>query len=710
MLSPRTTKILKTIIPLALGFGLIAYSYWSTTEEDRTQIAFYISKAPPLWILLSVLIGIASHVSRAIRWNYLLDPLGYQPKLQSNVMIILMAYLANLGIPRSGEVLRATALTTYEKVPFEKGFGTIVTERLIDLIMLFIIIGIAMLLQTQVILDYLDQQGLGLFAGLGILLAGILGLWLGIRVLRTSQSGFAFRIRTFLDGLMSGITSVFKMKNKGLFLGHTFFIWFAYIAMFWVIKYTIPETQDLQLSQILVAFVAGAFAMTTTNGGIGLYPIAVSGALGLYGIDPVSGNAFGWIMWIAQTLMVVVFGAISFLLLPLLHRNPVGQAEVSFMKHLTFILTLFLMGQAFAQSTVESFESYYLQEERNIRISLPENYDAEKTYPLILVLDAEYLFDMVVANARFYHNSARMPSSIIIGVDHQDEYLRERDFSFDEESGYLTSESDAYYSFLEKELLPYCEKQFSIAPFKMFIGYDRTAALGNFFLYGERSPFTAYLSISPVMPTDMENLVPSRLLDHSQQLFYNLVLEKEPTPDRQRILQLNQSIASIQRKGLHYYFDQYESPDHTTVVAYGISKAFDNVFKLFRPITPMEYKKEILTSNEPVIEYLFNKYGMIEELLGFKKPYELNDVMAIYAASRKKEDFESLKELAEICKKQWPESMIGYFFQAEYFEYMGEVKKALRAFEKAYQKEEIDFLTKELAYDKIASIKDDFGY
>ena len=327
MLSPRISKILKTIIPLVLGFGLIAYSYFSTTEEDRAQIAYYITKAPPLWIFLSVLIGIGSHVSRAIRWNYLLDPLGYQPKLQSNVMIILMAYLANLGIPRSGEVLRATALATYEKVPFEKGFGTIVTERLIDLIMLFLIIGITMLLQTQVILDYLKQSGFGLFTGLGFLIGGILFMWFGLRLLRTSQSGFAFRVRTFLDGLMSGVTSIFKMNNKGLFLGHTLFIWLAYIAMFWVIKYTIPETQDLHVSQILVAFVAGAFAMTTTNGGIGLYPIAVGGALGLYGIDPVSGNAFGWIMWIAQTLMVVVFGAISFLLLPLLHRNPAGKRK-----------------------------------------------------------------------------------------------------------------------------------------------------------------------------------------------------------------------------------------------------------------------------------------------------------------------------------------------------------------------------------------------
>jgi hypothetical protein len=111
------------------------------------------------------------------------------------------------------------------------------------------------------------------------------------------------------------------MKNKWSFVLHTLFIWLAYIAMFWVIKYTVLETVDLSVSQLLVAFVAGAFAMSATNGGIGIYPIAVSSALAIFGISKVSGDAFGWIMWISQTLMIVVFGAISFLILPLWNRN-----------------------------------------------------------------------------------------------------------------------------------------------------------------------------------------------------------------------------------------------------------------------------------------------------------------------------------------------------------------------------------------------------
>jgi uncharacterized protein (TIRG00374 family) len=320
-LNTQLKKILKTILPIALGVFLVWYSYSITSAEDRQQIIHYIRDANMFWVGLSILIGILSHVSRAIRWNYLLKPLGYHPKIINNILIILMAYLTNLGIPRSGEFLRATALATYEDVPFQKGFGTIVTERIVDLIMLLLIILIALISQTDIIYGYLKEHGFGLSLSITILGVGILSLFLVLAFLKKSNSSLAQRIKTFIKGLLDGVLSIFKMKNKWAFLGHTLFIWIAYVAMFWVVKYTVAETAGLTLSQMLVAFVAGAFAMTTTNGGVGLYPIAVSSSLSIFGISAVSGDAFGWIMWIAQTLMVVVFGAISFLILPLLNRN-----------------------------------------------------------------------------------------------------------------------------------------------------------------------------------------------------------------------------------------------------------------------------------------------------------------------------------------------------------------------------------------------------
>ncbi|NKI31480.1 alpha/beta hydrolase [Croceivirga thetidis] len=363
-----------------------------------------------------------------------------------------------------------------------------------------------------------------------------------------------------------------------------------------------------------------------------------------------------------------------------------------------------------AQVTSEKFDSYILQDSRQLQYFFPEDYTEEKKYPLILVLDAEYLFDMVVANAKFYGTYQRMPEAIIVGVNQVSYDLRWEDCDFEQTTGLPTDNAQEFYDFIGKELIPYLEGTYSIAPFKMFIGYDITANFGNYFLFEDQSIFNSYLIISPLLATEMEARVPARLTDLKQQIFYNLVLEKENTEDRNRILQMDRAITSIDKENIRYFFDQYEEPDHTSIAAYGISKAFDNVFKIFRPISPKEYKEKILTSDQPVFQYLLDKYAMIENLLGFEKEIELNDVMAIYAGVLKKEDYESLGELAKLCKKTYPETMLGFYFEGEYLEYIGEPKKAKKAFEKSFLMEEIDFLTKEMAIEKIDALKADFGY
>lgn len=375
-----------------------------------------------------------------------------------------------------------------------------------------------------------------------------------------------------------------------------------------------------------------------------------------------------------------------------------------------FTLVALLCFSTNAQVKQEIFESFKLQERRDVSYYFPEDYSDEKKYPLIVVLDADYLFDLVVANAKFYSEHIRMPEAIIVGVHQSEHDLRWEDCDFEQSTGLPTEKGKLFYEFLGTELIPYLETNYSIAPFKMFIGYDITANFGNYFLFKDRSLFNSYVTISPVLATEMESRVPSRLLDLDQEIFYNVVLEKEKTEDRQRMLQMDNAIKSISKENIHYFFDQYDDPDHISIAAYGISKAFDNVFKLFRPISPKEYKEQILKSEDPVFNYLRDKYDRIEELLGFQKQVELNDIMAIYAASIKKEDYESLKDLSKICKKSYPETMMGFYFEGEYLELLGEPKKAKKAFEKAYQMEEIDFLTKELAVEKIDALKADFGY
>jgi hypothetical protein len=380
------------------------------------------------------------------------------------------------------------------------------------------------------------------------------------------------------------------------------------------------------------------------------------------------------------------------------------------MQRFLIVLALFVCFGLNAQITKEIFESYKLQERRDVSYYFPENYDKEKKHPLIVVLDGDYLFEQVVATAKFYSKFHGMPESIIVGIHQSEDSIRLDDCAFDMETGLPLEKGSKFFEFLGMEIIPYLDLNYNTAPFKMVVGYDITANFQNYWLFKERSLFNAYINISPTLAPEMETRIPARLKAMNKQIFYQLILEGERSRDTPRILELNNAIKVIDKESLHYYFDEYPSADHISIATYGIGKAFDNIFGMFKPISPKEYKTQILTSVDPVFNYLENKYKSIEDLFGIRKPVDLNDVMAIYAGTRKKEDFESLKPLSDLCKVEFPNTMLGFYFEGEYYEQMGEPKKALRTFEKAFGMEEIDFLTKEMALEKMDALKADFGF
>ncbi len=380
------------------------------------------------------------------------------------------------------------------------------------------------------------------------------------------------------------------------------------------------------------------------------------------------------------------------------------------MKRLISVFTLFICLCVSAQVKQEIFESFKLQERRDVRYYFPEDYVKEKKYPLIVVLDGEYLFDQVVATAKYYSTFHGMPQSIIVGIDQLKNGLRFEDCAFDPNSGLPSDKAKSFFEFLGMEIIPYLDLNYSTAPFKMVVGYDITANFQNYWLFKENSLFNSYINISPTLAPQMETRVPERLAAFDKQIFYQLILEGEKNNDTPRILAMDKAIKEISKESLHYYFDEYPGADHISIGTYGLGKAFDNIFGMFKPISPKEYKTKILTSDEPVFKYLEDKYQGIEDLFGFRKSVDLNDVMAIYAGIRKKEDNESLKLLSDLCKKEFPSTMLGFYFEGEYYEQLGEPKKALKTFEKAFGMEEIDFLTKEMALEKIDALKADFGF
>ena len=312
---------LKVILPLAVGLFFVYLSYNTTSKEDRNLIYSFIQKADLRFVILSVFFGILSHLSRAYRWKYLLSPLGYEPRFINSALAVLIAYIANLGIPRSGELLRATTLSSYEKIPFEKTFGTIVAERLVDLLILIGFVLTSLLLQFDIIWSILSKKKISplqILIGLAFVIIGYIALK---NLFALSQNPLLMRIKNFFWGVAEGVMSLKNMPNKGLFIGHTLFIWLMYLAMFYVIKWTVPETASLGMNAMLPAFVVGGLAISATNGGIGIYTFSVALVLAAFNISNESGLAFGWIMWTSQTLMIIIFGSLSFFVLPLVNRQ-----------------------------------------------------------------------------------------------------------------------------------------------------------------------------------------------------------------------------------------------------------------------------------------------------------------------------------------------------------------------------------------------------
>ena len=316
MAQPKT--ILKVGVPLLLGVGLVWYSLSKISVSTLVQ---YFKDANYSWICLGVVLGILIQVSRAYRWRFMAEPLGYKPKFGNSLMAVYAAYLINFTIPRAGEIARSTILKNYEGIPFEKGFGTIVAERIADTVMLLLIIVIALFLEFEFIYKFFADK----FNPIALVLAGVVLLILGIALLlfiTKSTSKFALKVKGFVMGLIEGMLSIFKMKQKWAFIFHTLFIWAMYVLMFYVTTFALPELQNVSIAAILIGFILASFSIAATNGGIGSFPEAVVIAFStLFGLAEDPSRAFGWIMWSTQTLVIIIIGGLSLLYLPIYNRK-----------------------------------------------------------------------------------------------------------------------------------------------------------------------------------------------------------------------------------------------------------------------------------------------------------------------------------------------------------------------------------------------------
>ncbi len=312
----KLKKTLTIAFPIILSIGLVWYSLDKVPLEKIVEEA---KKADYRWIVFSVFCLTLSHFSRAYRWLFMLEPLGYKVKFKNSLMAVFATYLINYGIPRSGEIARATILTNYEDVPFEKGFGTIVAERIADLLVMLIIIAITLILQFEFILEFFSEKlnsNLSVVVGIGFVL-----LITSFLILRKNTSTLATRIRHFFNGLIEGALSIFKMKKKWPFIAHTIFIWGLYVLMFYTTTFAFESLENIPFAAVLIGFISASFSIAATNGGTGGYPVAVYAAFSIFGIAEDPSYAFGWVLWGSQTLAIIILGGLSLIYLPIYNKK-----------------------------------------------------------------------------------------------------------------------------------------------------------------------------------------------------------------------------------------------------------------------------------------------------------------------------------------------------------------------------------------------------
>jgi predicted alpha/beta superfamily hydrolase len=378
------------------------------------------------------------------------------------------------------------------------------------------------------------------------------------------------------------------------------------------------------------------------------------------------------------------------------------------MKNTSLLLFLLVSSLLSAQKKTEEITSKTLNATRTISVVTPASYEAkkDKKYPLLLLLDGEYLVDPFAGTLAYTDYWNDLPEVIIVGIDQNKQNERAIDCRISEETGLPDEFGEKFFDFISLELLPYLEKKYRIAPFKIIGGHDLTAGYINYFLYKEKPLFNAYIAFSPELPTDMDVHVPERLAELQVPIFYYLATAEGDVMRLQKgIKKLNEGIKAVANPSLKYYFDDFKNATHYSLVTFGIPEALYHIFSSYQPISTVEYQEKIVTLKSGYVDYLVKKYDIIQKDLGVKIPIRINDFRAIEAAILKNGAYEELKALGELAGKNYPKTTFAEYYNGLYYEKTEDYKKAINAYMKGYTQSEVGDYTKDFMLNKADNLK-----
>lgn len=322
---------IKQVIQYTISLGLAGLLIWFVFRN--VDFEYMISRLQDIrygWVFLSIFLAILSNIIRAYRWNMLLEPLGYHNlSIYRTFLAVMVGYLANMAFPRAGEVSKCGALVKTDRIPLTTSLGTVVAERIIDLLGLVIVLGMTFIIEFGKIRDIfigLFQEklsGYGQYSAIIIILAILVpGVMIGVYLfLRSTYSAsvrrhpFYVKMRSFFISLIGGITSVSKLRNPSFFWISTILIWVCYYFMAYVVFFSMDETMGLSAGAGLAILAMGSIGMAApVQGGIGAFHLLVASTLAMYGLNETDGTLFATVLHTSQMLFYILAGGLAVLL------------------------------------------------------------------------------------------------------------------------------------------------------------------------------------------------------------------------------------------------------------------------------------------------------------------------------------------------------------------------------------------------------------
>ena len=382
------------------------------------------------------------------------------------------------------------------------------------------------------------------------------------------------------------------------------------------------------------------------------------------------------------------------------------------MKRLFVVLLAIFSISCFSQIKTINFDSGKLQGKRQLYVSLPASYEKNPTkrYPLLILMDGDYLLNPFLGTLIYGAHWDDLPEVIIVGISQGQNNQRAIDCGLDQVTGMPDGKSIDFFDFISLELIPFIQQDYRTTNFKIIAGHDITAAFSNFFLYKDNPLFNAYICLSPELPVNMEIELPDLLASTKQPIFYYLsTADGDDKKMQEKIKIFDSKTQAIKNPNLNYKFENFNDASHFSLVLHSIPTALYQIFAEAQPISVLEYNTKIVTLKEGYVDYLKNKYDIIENSFGIKNPIRITDFKAIEAAIIENKDYNEFDALAILADKNYPKSMLGDYLLATMFEKKGDNPRAVRYYMSGFNKEEIADLTKDMMFAKAEELKKTFA-